>query len=78
MEELLQKVIAKVYQLNQKTEHDIFLNFIGHINAVEIYYYKNGFEKDNHKVSIMDFTENLTENNLKKALEKLEELGKEN
>ena len=43
MEELLQKVIAKVYQLNQKMKHDFFFNFSGHTNAFSIDYCKNGF-----------------------------------
>lgn len=79
MEELLQKVILKVYQLNKDTKHDVFLHFYGHVNAIEILYYENGFKGNrNNTTYITDCTTKLTENNLKKALEKLEELEKEN
>lgn len=45
MEELLQKVIAKVYQLNKNTKHDFFFNFSGHINRLDIDCYKDGWNE---------------------------------
>lgn len=78
MEELLQKVITKVYQLNKNTKHDFFFNFLGHINKVEIFYYENGWKENEDNIPIMKFTTELTEENLEKVLKKLEELGKEN
>ena len=77
MEELLQKVIAKVYQLNQKTKHDFFYNFSGHINRLDIFYYENGWRENKDTKQIMEFTTELTEENLKKALKRLEEIEKE-
>lgn len=44
MEELLQKVIAKVYQLNQKMKHDFFFRFEGHTNTFSISYCKTVLE----------------------------------
>lgn len=43
MEELLQKVIVKIYQLNKNTKHDFFFNFSGHTNTFSINYCKDGF-----------------------------------
>lgn len=78
MEELLQKVIAKVYQLNKNTKHDFFFNFSGHINRLDIDYYKDGWNENKNLESIMKFTTELTEENLEKVLKKLEEIEKEN
>ena len=77
MEELLQKVITKVYQLNRKMEHDFFFDFSGHTNTIDIYYYKGGWSEKKELIHIMEITTTLTENNLEKALEKLEKIEKE-
>ena len=77
MEELLQKVIVKIYQLNKNTKHDFFFNFLGHINKVEIFYYENGWKENEDNIPIMKFTTELTEENLEKVLKKLEEIEKE-
>lgn len=78
MEELLQKVIIKIYQLNKNTRHDFFFNFAGHINRLDIDYYKDGWNENKNLESIMKFTTELTEENLEKVLKKLEEIEKEN
>lgn len=77
MEELLQKVIVKIYQLNQKMKHDFFFNFEGHTNTFSIDYCKNGFRANEKTTYIIDLCTKLTEKNLKKALERLEEIEKE-
>lgn len=78
MEELLQKVIVKIYQLNKNTKHDFFFNFSGHINGLDIDCYKDGWNENKNPESIMRFTTELTEENLEKVLKKLEEIEKEN
>lgn len=78
MEELLQKVIVKIYQLNKNTKHDFFFNFSGHINRLDIDCYKDGWNEKNNPERIMEFTTELTEENLEKVLKKLEEIEKEN
>lgn len=55
MEDLLQKVITKVYQLNKN----------------------NGFRANEKSLYIIDVCTRMTEENLKKALEQLEEIEKE-
>lgn len=77
MEELLQKVIVKIYQLNQKMKHDFFFNFSGHTNTFSIDYCKNGFRVNEKPLYIIDVCTRMTEENLKKALERLEEIEKE-
>lgn len=44
MEELLQKIILKVYQLNKDTKHSVFLEFYGHTNELQVSYYKDGWK----------------------------------
>ncbi len=77
MEELLQKVITKVYQLNRKMEHDFFFDFSGHTNTIDVYYYKGGWDKEKEIIPIIETTTTLTENNLQKTLKKLEKIEKE-
>lgn len=77
MEELLQKVISKVYQLNKNTKHDFFFSFSGNINRLDVYYYKDGWNEKKNPERIMKFTTKLTEENLEKVLKKLEEIEKE-
>lgn len=77
MEELLQKVIAKVYQLNQKMKHDFFFRFEGHTDTFSISYCKNGFRVNEKSTYIIDVCTRITEKNLKEALEKLKEIEKE-
>lgn len=77
MEDLLQKVITKVYQLNKNTRHDFFFNFSGHTNTFSIDYCKNGFGVNEKSIYIIDVCTRMTEENLKKALKKLEEIEKE-
>lgn len=76
MEDLLQKVITKVYQLNKNTRHDFFFNFSGHTNTFSIDYCKNGFRANEKTTYIIDLCTKLTEKNLKKALEQLEQIEK--
>ena len=70
MEDLLQKVITKVYQLNKNTRHDFFFNFSGHTNTFSIDYCKNGFGVNEKSIYIIDVCTRMTEENLKKALKK--------
>ena len=77
MEELLQKVITKVYQLNKNTKHDFFFDFSGHTNTFSIDYRKDGFRANEKSIYIIDVCTRMTEENLKKALERLEEIEKE-
>lgn len=77
MEDLLQKVITKVYQLNKNTRHDFFFNFSGHTNTFSIDYCKDGFWANEKSIYIIDVCTRMTEENSKKALERLEEIEKE-
>ena len=77
MEELLQKVITKVYQLNKNTKHDFFFDFSGHTNTFSIDYLNDGFRANEKSIYIIDVCTRITEENLKKALERLEEIEKE-
>lgn len=77
MEELLQKLIAKVYEINENTEHSVFLDFSGHVNSILVHYYENGYSEEKNSIYFntiyLETANAKTEiNNLLKKLELLE------
>lgn len=78
MEELLQELILKVYNLNKTTKHHLFLDFSGHVNSITIYYYKDGYSEDKHIAyyELVYLDKETTETEMKKLLNKLDELEK--
>lgn len=75
MEELLQKLILKVYQINKNTKHDVFLSFSGHVNTFDVNYHKNGW-CENNKPIILALDEKLTCENVTRVINELEKLEK--
>lgn len=73
---LLQELIAKVYQINKNTKHDVFLRFSGHVNNFDVEYYKNGFE-ENDESTYLAFCEYVTEENIERVIKELEKLETE-
>lgn len=65
--ELLQLCIEK----NATTEHDVFFEFMGHIDAVKVYYYDNGFDGNKPPVSIGNFIKTNDEEEIKKAINEI-------
>ena len=69
--ELLQLCIEK----NETTEHDVFFEFMGHVNAVRVYYYENGFDSNKSPVSIGNhLIASFDENELKQAIQSIKDL----
>lgn len=75
MEELLQKLILKVYQINKNTKHDVFLNFSGHVNTFNVNYHKNGWSEDS-KAIYLALSDNLTCENIERVINELDKLEK--
>lgn len=75
MEELLQKLILKVYQINKNTKHDVFLNFSGHVNTFDVNYHKNGWSEDNEAINLA-LCNDLTCKNISRVINELEKLEK--
>ena len=76
MEELLQKIILKAYNINENTEHTVFVDFSGHVESFEIKVYLNGW-KEYKKVDIkleVYLDEKYAKSELQHMLDKLEEL----
>ena len=79
MEDLLQKIILKAYEVNKNTKHTVFVNFYGHINGVEVQIQINGWKENktpNEGILIRLDKENATEK-MKEILKRLEELEEE-
>ena len=76
IKELLQKIIVKAYEVNENTNHTIFVRFSGQVNWLTVQIFLNGWKEDadediGYTISLR--RDNIVEQ-LKKALEKLEEL----
>ena len=69
---LLQKIILKAYEITKNTKHDVFVNFSGHVNWLDVTIYINGWKEiedpDIKKRAILDS---------KKAIKQLTEIIKE-
>ena len=46
MEELMQKVFIKAYQVNKNTKHTVFIDDRGHVNWLEISIHINGWKEN--------------------------------
>lgn len=80
MEELIQKIMLKAYEVNKNTEHTVFVNFVGHVNWFEMQICLNGW-KENLSPDIEIRTclkEKMAIENLLYMLNKLEELEEKN
>ena len=78
MEELLQKIISKAYEVDKNTKHTIFVNFMGHVKWLEVQVHLNGWKENQSKdielTAHLDEKEAISE--LQNILDKLEELEK--
>ena len=76
MEELIQKIMLKAYEVNKNTEHTVFVNFVGHVNWFEMQICLTGW-KENLSPDIEIRTclkEKMAIENLQYMSDKLEEL----
>lgn len=76
MEELLQKIILKAYEVNENTKHDVFVRFAGHVKHIELSIFLNGWRDDypDIKFETYFYNESSAMEILKNMLKKLEEL----
>lgn len=73
IKELLQKTIAKAYELNENSKYNIFINFSGHVNRIDVHYNEKPYSFDIN-TNYICLNEKVTKDTLTKVLEKLEEL----
>lgn len=76
MEELIQEIILKAYQISTKTKADIFVNYSGHVNNICIYVYKNGWQESLDWDFRLDFVLEQQEEAITKLQFVLKELEK--
>lgn len=76
MEELLQKIIAKVNKVSKNTKHSICLQYITHFKSIELLIYIDGWKGNAHadiqKIAHLDSKEGIKE--LEDILQELENL----
>ena len=78
MEELIQKIMLKAYEVNNHTKHNVFVEFLGHVNWFNVRIHINGWKEYSEpdiKVETRLHKETAIEN-LQYMLTKLEELEK--
>ena len=76
MEDLLQELILKVYRLNKTTKHHLFLNYSGHVDLIDVYYYKDGWTEEKNSTYFVPISldRETAEAEIKELLKKLDEL----
>lgn len=76
MKELLQKIILKVYEINEETKHTVFLDFSGHVDKLQIRIYEKGWKDEEdatlNKEAYLD--ESTSKEQLKEILKELEKI----
>lgn len=81
MEELLQKIIIKAYEVSKNTKHDVFVDFAGHVNSLRVYVCLDGYEEhksfDTTMETYLHLNKEVVLENLQNILKNLEELEEE-
>lgn len=72
---LIQELLQVCIEKNETTEHDVFFECMGHVNAVRVYYYENGFSSNKSPVSIGNhLIASFDENAINQAIKSVKEL----
>lgn len=85
MEDLIQKIMLRAYQITKKGKYQIFIHYSGHINSLTVFYYNDGLWNDTayyssnkrHKIIEVYLDGEYAEKGMIKALEKLDEMYEE-
>jgi len=68
-EDLILEITALVLKANKVTNHHFFVDFIGHVDSVQVYYLENGYKKGiDNKIYLLSVYARCID--LKKQLEK--------
>lgn len=86
MEDLIQKISLRAYQITQKGKYQIFYKYSPHVNNLEVYYYNDGLWnknlsdcQENKENRILDvyLSRDNAEKELVEGLEKLDKIYEE-
>lgn len=84
MSSVVQKLIGQItelaFEITNKTKHDIFVRYEGHVNAIIISYHNSGYYGGSNEVEILELWMNSEKyhiSKLKKAKRKLKKLLEE-
>lgn len=44
-QELLSKIMALAYEVNEETSNDVFIRFSGHVKSIDVSWYPNGWTR---------------------------------
>lgn len=58
MNSVVKKLIGEIAELaaevTSKTKHDVFVKYSGHVNAMTVEYYENGYSSLKNSISLLD------------------------
>lgn len=76
MKELLGKLISKVYEVNENTEHELLLDYYGGTGGIDIWLYRNGrnVSEELEYFRRIDLKDSDAKEQVEKVLEELEKL----
>jgi len=67
------KLILEIEELalniSSNTEHDVIFNYSGHVQNIDIRYYKNGWKEDKKGIKILDMYLDLSKDPEKELIE---------
>lgn len=74
---LILKIMAKVYEISTKTNHDVLAMYCGSVNTLDLQISKNGWKYEGEKeYKLIWLNEETALDELKKVLEDLKEYEK--
>lgn len=84
MSSVVKKLIGEItelaFEITNKTNHDVFVRYEGHVNAIIIDCHKNGYYSGSNEINILDLYMDSERNHiskLKQAKRKLKKLLEE-
>jgi hypothetical protein len=80
IKKLIGEIIELAIEVTNQTKHDVFVNYSGHVNSINVNYHVNGYYSGAPQTYIVDLYIDLDENKiskLKQAKRKLKKLLEE-
>lgn len=77
MEELIQKIFLKAHEISTETKADVFVDYLGHVNNLYVWIYKDGWNENSERdfnIDIQLDIEKEAKTKLEFTLKQLEEL----
>lgn len=74
--EKLGKLVALAHSISTTTKTDVFVDYHGHVNSIDVYYFKDGWY-DGAESTYIEFCEKVNFKNINHAIKELKKLERE-